>query len=82
MDNIFCEIFVREILKIDKTQFNLSSYIVLPNERVKSEYKKIDVLIINKKSKQAIIELSLRTDCNRGSAEISEAKSAQAGDGK
>lgn len=55
MDNIFCEIFVREILKIDKTQFNLADYIVLPNERVKSEYKEIDVLIINKKLKQAII---------------------------
>jgi hypothetical protein len=55
MSNVFCEILVREILKIDKTQFNLSNYIVLPNERVKSEYKEIDILIMNKKSRQAII---------------------------
>ena len=55
MGNVFCKILVREILKIDKTQFNLSNYIVLPNERVKSEYKEIDILIINKKSRQAII---------------------------
>jgi len=55
MDSVFCEIFIREILKINNSQFNLSNYIVLPNEKIKSEYKEIDVLIINKNRKQAII---------------------------
>lgn len=55
MDSVFSKILVREILGIDKFRFNLSNYIVLPNEKRKSEYKEIDILIINKKSKQAII---------------------------
>lgn len=55
MNKIFCEIFVREILKLGETLFDLQNYQVLPNEKIKSEYKEIDILVINKKTKQAII---------------------------
>jgi len=55
MNESFCEIFVREILNLDEDQFDLHQFEVLPNEKTKSEYKEIDVLIINKKTKQAII---------------------------
>lgn len=55
LGKVFCELFIREILGIDESQFNLSSYTVLPNESSKSEYKEIDILIINKQAKQAII---------------------------
>lgn len=55
MNESFCEIFVREILNLDKGHFDLQDFEVLPNEKTKSEYKEIDILIINKKTKQAII---------------------------
>lgn len=55
MNESFCEIFVREILNLNKGQFDLQDFEVLPNEKTKSEYKEIDILIINKKTKQAII---------------------------
>jgi len=53
--NKFADIFVREILKLNQDDFNLSNYEVIPNEYKKSEYKEIDILIINKSMKQAII---------------------------
>lgn len=55
MNEIFCEIFVRKILKLGDSFFDLQDYEVLPNEKIKSEYKEIDILIINKKTRQAII---------------------------
>lgn len=53
--NKFAEIFVREVLNLNEENFNLSNYEVIPNEFNKSEYKEIDILIINKSMKQAII---------------------------
>ncbi len=55
MNSKLLEIFVRDILKISTEQFSLNGVEVIPNEFNKTEYKEIDILIINKKTKQAII---------------------------
>lgn len=52
---LYLEIFVREILNLNKNEFDLTNCQVLPNQEKKSEYKEIDILIINKFKKQAII---------------------------
>ncbi|MGF7138546.1 PDDEXK-like family protein [Roseimarinus sediminis] len=51
----FAEVFIREVLQFDNDKFDLSNYEVIPNEENKSEFKEIDILIINKVKKQAII---------------------------
>ncbi|MFY8066245.1 MAG: PD-(D/E)XK nuclease family protein [Flavobacterium sp.] len=51
----YLELFVREVLKFNNEKFDLSNVLVLPNEKNKSEYKEIDILIINKVKGQAII---------------------------
>lgn len=51
----FLELFVREILKIEKEKFDINNCEVIPNEENKSEYEEIDILIINEKEKQAIV---------------------------
>lgn len=55
MGNKYIKLFVREILKISNDKFELSNVLVLPNEKNKSEYKNIDLLIVNKAKSQAII---------------------------
>lgn len=55
MGNAFSTLFVREILKLSEEEFDLSNVEVIPNEFNKTEYKEIDILLINKKTKQAII---------------------------
>ncbi|MES2589615.1 MAG: PD-(D/E)XK nuclease family protein [Bacteroidota bacterium] len=55
MKQIYCDLFVKNVLKLDNTEFDLSNFKVLPNEEKKSEYKFIDILIINKTKSQAII---------------------------
>jgi len=51
----FLKLFVRNILRIEKNSFDLENCEVYPNEHDKREYKDIDILIINKAKKQAII---------------------------
>ena len=54
--NSYAKIFIEEILKKDLEQdFSLEGYKVIPNEYNKSEYKEIDILLINENKKQAII---------------------------
>lgn len=55
MNEIYLKLFVREILGLDDKQFDLTNVIVVPNETEKSEYKEIDILIVNKRTSQAII---------------------------
>lgn len=55
MNGQYLHLFIREILKLEPEKFDLSKVIVLPNESRKSEYKDIDLLIINKSKSQAII---------------------------
>lgn len=55
MDNLFLKIFVRQVLKLNENEFDIDLCEVIPNENNKSEYKFIDILIINKAKKQAII---------------------------
>ena len=55
MNDAFAQIFIHKILKLQEDDFILSDYEVIPNEINKSEYKEIDILIINKKAKEAII---------------------------
>lgn len=58
MNGEYLHSFVREILKLDQEKFDLSkvsNVVVLPNENRKSEYKDIDLLIVNTLSRQAII---------------------------
>lgn len=55
MNGIYLKLFVREILGLDDKQFDLTNVIVVPNETEKSEYKEIDILIVNKRTSQAII---------------------------
>lgn len=55
MKDLFAEIFVRKVLELQEVNFDLSNYEVYPNEACKSEFKEIDILLINKKTKQAII---------------------------
>jgi len=51
----FLKSFVRDILKIEENYFDLNNCEVFPTQKDKSEYKEIDILIINKIKKQAII---------------------------
>lgn len=53
MGDVYCKMFVRNVLQ--KNDFDLSDFNVIPNEENKSEYKFIDILIINKSTSQAII---------------------------
>lgn len=53
MGDVYCKMFVSSVLKIK--DFDLSDFNVIPNEENKSEYKFIDLLIINKSASQAII---------------------------
>ena len=55
LEDLFAKIFIRDILKIDENDFDLTKFLVIPNEFIKSEYKDIDILIINKTKRQAII---------------------------
>lgn len=55
MNAVYTELFIRDILKLNSVEFNLSDFKVFPNERQKSEYKYIDILIVNKAQSQAII---------------------------
>lgn len=55
MKDTYFRIFLRNVLKLSEKDFSLSSYIVYPNELKKSEYKEIDILIVNKLRDQAII---------------------------
>ncbi len=48
MKELYCELFIRNVLKLNENEFSLSDFKVLPNEVDKSEYKFIDILIINK----------------------------------
>ncbi len=51
--NLFAKLFFEFVLKIDD-QF-LEDYIVIPNEFNKTEFEEIDILLINKENKHAII---------------------------
>ncbi len=55
MGTTFTKIFLHEILKISEQEFSLDGVEVIPNEINKTEYKEIDILLINKRKKQAII---------------------------
>lgn len=55
MDKYFLQIFIRKILKLSEKDFSLSKITLRPNEAIKSEFKEIDILVINKQTKQAII---------------------------
>ena len=55
---IFLELFVHEILKIE--DFDLNNCEVYPNEQDKSEYKEIDILIINRLKKAVLLKINAR----------------------
>jgi len=55
MKSKFAEIFIRNILEIPNEIFSLEGLEVFPSENSKSEYKEIDILLINRQRKQAII---------------------------
>lgn len=55
MGALYCELFIRNVLKLNENELSLSDFKVLPNEEEKTEYKFIDILIINKSKSQAII---------------------------
>ena len=55
MENLYLKLFVRDILNLESEQFDISNVKVLPNENRKSEYKEIDLLLVNKYRSQAII---------------------------
>lgn len=55
MGKIYLELFVREILKLDQDKFDVSNVLVIPNEENKTEYKEIDILIVNRFKRQAIV---------------------------
>ena len=55
MKETFLKIFIRDILKIDEDKFELNNVTVLPNENNKTEYEEIDILIVNRTKRQAII---------------------------
>ncbi len=72
MSNKYLELFVREILKLEEQKFDLTKVLVLPNESKKSEYKDIDLLIINKTRSQAIIienKIDAK-DCNNNTKKV------------
>ncbi len=54
-NSVFLKLFVRNILKIKTEDFDTNNCEVYPNEHNKSEKWEIDILIINKEKKQAII---------------------------
>ena len=56
MKDVLLEIFVREILKINEEEFDLSSCEVIPNELNKTEEDEIDIFIKNKNRQAIIIE--------------------------
>ncbi len=56
--NLFAKIFVEEILKVK--DFDFENYEVYPNEFNKSEYKEIDILLVDKNKKAIIIENKTR----------------------
>jgi hypothetical protein len=60
MEDKFLKIFVRQILKLNEDEFDLSNCEVIPNEFNKTEYKEIDILIINKRKSR---QLSLKIKC-------------------
>lgn len=49
----FLELFLKDVLKIQNTKFNIMNYKVLPDTETKSEYEDIDILVYN--DTQAII---------------------------
>lgn len=51
----FLNLFVRNILNLDEKQFNILDCEIIPNKDNKSEYEEIDILIFNRKERQAII---------------------------
>lgn len=55
MRDTYLKIFVRYILQLNESQFNLNNISVVPNEFNKTEYKEIDILLANKRTSQAII---------------------------
>lgn len=55
MKDQYLHLFIREVLKLESEKFDLSKVEVRPNEYCKSEYKDIDLLIVNKFRSQAII---------------------------
>lgn len=73
MSRKFCELFIREVLELEKDKFDLINSEVLPNEHSKSEYKDIDILIINKTTKQAII-IENKINANDSNVEVTNKK--------
>ena len=55
MSDKYLKIFVRDILQLNESQFDLNNISVVPNEINKTEYKEIDILLANKRTSQAII---------------------------
>lgn len=55
MGDLYLKIFVRDILQLKDGQFDLNNISVVPNEINKTEYKEIDILLVNKRTSQAII---------------------------
>jgi hypothetical protein len=55
MNNVFLNHFIREVLKINENDFEISKCEVIPNEFNKKEENEIDLLIKNRSTKQAII---------------------------
>lgn len=55
MGDLYLKIFVRDILQLNESQFDLNNISVVPNEINKTEYKEIDILLVNKLTSQAII---------------------------
>ncbi len=55
MNKTYINLFVLDVLKLNEERFDLSNVLVLPNEAKKSEYKEIDILVVNKSRSQAII---------------------------
>ncbi len=56
--NLFAKIFIEKILGIEN--FDFKNYEVYPNEFNKSEYKEIDILLVDKNKKGIIIENKTR----------------------
>lgn len=56
MKDVYGRLFIQNVLKLSDNEFDLTNFKVIPNEQEKSEYKFIDILIINKKSQAIIIE--------------------------
>lgn len=54
-DKIFLKLFLKIVLNLPESDFDIENSQILPNEHNKSEYQEIDILIINEIKKQAII---------------------------